>query len=92
MLKGGWELTKFEEVNLPQKAASAFSIVSELEGATYKPVYYCGEQLVSGKNYMILCEVTYANQEQTKALVKLVINEELEGKCTIVETKTLVKE
>lgn len=72
---GTWKLVDMEAANLPQKAASAFAeVTANIAGAGYIPVFYCGEQLVNGTNYMIICRQTLTTQEPSEHLVTMVIN------------------
>lgn len=64
-----------ESVNLPERIATAFSEVTQsLIGAKYIPVLYCGEQLVHGTNYMIICKQTITAMGASEHLVTMVIN------------------
>lgn len=72
---GAWKLADMEAAKLPEKAATAFSEVThELVGAEYVPVLYCGEQLVNGTNYMIICKQTLVTNPPAEHLVTMVIN------------------
>ena len=58
-IPGGWNIADMQPVNLPQKAASAFSgALENLVGASYEPVLYCGQQVVNGVNYGVICKQT----------------------------------
>ena len=41
-IPGGWNIADMTPCNLPQKAASAFTVLDGLVGAGYEPVLYCG--------------------------------------------------
>lgn len=72
---GGWRLADITACNLPQPAASGFSAVfDQMAGASYLPVLYCGEQLVNGMNYMIICKQTQVTQDPVEHLVTVVLN------------------
>ena len=62
---------------MPQKAASAWSAIetSGLVGATFKPLLYCGKQLVRGTNHLFIAEETLATLGATKRIVAIVVNE-----------------
>lgn len=90
MIVGGWKLVEFKECSLPAEVKEAFDkVYGERLGATYTPVLYCGEQIVSGKNYMIICGVDYATEEEKKELVKIVIYKDLQGNCKETESQKL---
>ena len=90
MMPGGWKLADFEAAGLPERAASAFTAVTmDLVGATYIPVLYCGQQTVKGYNYMILCEQKLSDQEGTRHLVQMIINE-FQGEYYIVNIQAII--
>ncbi len=75
MMTGAWKLADMEAANLPEKAGTAFTAVTkEMVGAKYIPVLYCGEQLVHGTNYMIICKQTLVTNPPVEHLVTMVIN------------------
>lgn len=74
-MTGTINLENFAEIKLPQKAASAWSVVENLVGATYKPILYVGSQLVNGTNFWFIAEQTLVTANPTRRLVKLAINE-----------------
>ena len=70
---GGWSANE-GDISLDQneEVRAAFEKAMEgLTGASYEPVAYIGSQLVSGKNYMVLCRETIVvpGAESTYALV-----------------------
>jgi hypothetical protein len=72
---GQIELNQFEACKLPQRAASAFSVLEGLTGATYKPLVYCGTQIVKGVNHYFIAEMTIAYSTPQRHIVSLCINE-----------------
>ena len=87
---GGWNLASMQPAALPEKVASAFSdVTSSMVGAKYVPVLYCGEQVVHGTNYMIICKQTLAVQGAAEHIIKMVINCSEQGN-SIVEIGTIV--
>ena len=79
-LLGVWNLAEMQPVPLPEKVVSAFcEVTASLVGARYVPVLYCGEQLVHGVNYMIICEQTLVARGAPKHLVNMVINSSEQG-------------
>ena len=72
---GTWKLAEMQPATLPEKVASVFAdVTSHLLGAKYIPVLYCGEQVVQGMNYMIICKQTLAVSGAPERLVTMVIN------------------
>ena len=83
-LLGGWTLSEFDGVELPEAAQNAYD--KALEGYTgmgYVPYALLGTQVVSGTNYMILAKGTTVTAEPVSALYVLVIYEDTEGNCTV---------
>lgn len=75
MMMGAWKLADMEAAKLPQEVATAFTDVTKgLVGAGYIPVLYCGEQVVHGINYMIICKQTLVTNPPVEHLVTMVIN------------------
>ena len=61
---------------MPQKVATAFSEkFGEIVGASYVPIAYLGEQLVSGKNHAILAEQTLVVDADVCNIVMIIMNE-----------------
>ena len=61
---GTWEIAKMKKSSLPEKVASGFSEATKnLKGAKYRPVLYCGKQIVAGTNHMIICKQTLSDRE-----------------------------
>ena len=71
---GQIELENFEACKLTQEAASAFSILEGLDGVGYKPLLYCGKQLVKGFNHYFIAEMNLYSSKQRR-IVLLAINE-----------------
>lgn len=61
--------------SLPQKAASAWSVMNDIVGANYKPLVYVGTQQVKGTNHWFIAEQTILNATLDKYIVYLAINE-----------------
>lgn len=79
---GQIELENFTALTeMPQKAASAWSEVERLVGASFKPILYLGTQIVHdtqivhGVNHWFLAERTIVALNSDRRLVKLAINE-----------------
>lgn len=72
---GKINLENFDACKLPQKAASAWSAVENLIGATYKPLLYLGEQVVNGTNYYFIAEQTLMTNPLIRRVIKFAIYE-----------------
>lgn len=82
---GGWDISGLKACNLPQKAASAFTLITGgLVGAEYMPVLYVGSQVVHGTNHCIIAVQTIIAANPEKRLVKMVINEMPDGSANLV--------
>lgn len=82
---GKIELENFTGLtSMPQGAASAWSAVENLIGVTYKPLLYCGKQIVKGINHFFIAEMTTLNRFAERHIALLAINE-FEGKYELVE-------
>lgn len=87
---GGFQFENFEGLTkMPQKAASAWAKVDELVGCSYKPLLYCGKQLVRGTNHCFIAEQTIIGITQEKRIVAIVVNE-FNGDFSIVSDKFVV--
>lgn len=89
---GGWALGPMTEMGLPEQVATGFSAVTAdmRLGAQYMPVLYVGEQVVAGKNYMILCEQTMFTLGGERHLVKMIINQSPENRWSLVHMERIV--
>ena len=83
---GKIQLEEFKGLTaMPQKAASAWSsIMDGLVGVNYKPLVYCGAQVVKGLNYWFICEMNITYVKSERKIVLLAINE-FEGKYELVK-------
>lgn len=90
---GGYTLANHSAKQLPQSLATAVNLLFDGEGkmlgATYKPLWYLGSQIVNGKNHALICEQTRITGNSSKRIVVVVINipaGDIDGsKATIVE-------
>ena len=83
---GNIQLAEFEGLTkFPQKAASAWSAVEGLIGATYKPLLFVGTRTVRGTNYVFIAEETLITNPPERRLVLLEVNE-FEGEFDVVES------
>ncbi len=80
-LLGGWEIEKMEPCPLPEKLATGFVQAMEgFVGATYVPVLYCGKQIVSGTNYLLICKGQLTTKEVQETVVAMTLHETLPEK------------
>lgn len=81
---GQIELEKFDGLTrLPQEAASAWAVMSDLCGAIFKPILYVGKQQVNGVNHWFIAEETQITLDGERRLVMLAINENnVDGEAT----------
>lgn len=61
--------------SMPQKAASAWTVLDNLVGASYKPLLYVGKRVVRGVNHIFIAEQTLVTNPPARHLVMLEINE-----------------
>ena len=85
---GKLELVELVGCKLPQKAASAWSIMGDLIGAEYEPVLYYATQPVRGVNHYFIAKQTVACQPAFSRLVKVVINE-FAGEMTLAKVEEI---
>lgn len=81
---GKIQLENFDACKLPQKAASAWSAVEDLIGASYKPLIYLGYQVVHGVNYYFIAEQTLMTNPLIRRVIKFAIHE-LDGEYDLLE-------
>ena len=82
---GGWDISSLTPCKLPQKAASAFTLVTgALVGAEYMPVLFVGTQVANGTNYCIIAVQNVITANPEKRLVKMIINEATDGTASVV--------
>lgn len=75
---GAWTLENMVPCTLPQKVATGFTeTLSNLEGASYIPVLYCGEQIVHGTNHMLICKQRLVTAQPEEHLVLVILNKPL---------------
>lgn len=80
MKLGQIELENFNDLTaMPQDAASAWAKVTELTGATFKPILYVGRQIVDGINHWFIAEETRITLGGERQLVMFAVNENSGG-------------
>ncbi len=80
LLTGAWNVNPIllQDGEFPVGFDQSFMQAFEgLDGAGYKPLVYCGSQLVHGTNHMLICQQTIVTQQPIKHLVKVVIHQGL---------------
>ena len=84
-MMGGWQAA--ESPVVPEDVAEALMTAKEgLTGADFEPVALAGTQLVSGKNYMILCESTIAPIEPERSYAMITLYIDLQGNAEITDS------
>ena len=68
-------LEQKELTSMPQAAANAWSAMSGLVGANYKPMAYVGTQVVKGVNHIFIAQQTSATANGERHIVTVTINE-----------------
>lgn len=71
---GKMQLAEFKACELEQEAASAWSILDGLVGATYKPICYLGKQQVHGTLYWFIAEQVLVTHPPIRRVIKLAIH------------------
>lgn len=73
---GGINVIEQKEMTaFPQKAASAWSAVDGIVGASYKPMAYIGTQIVKGVNHVFIAEQTLLTADGDRHIVLITVNE-----------------
>lgn len=79
-VSGGWTLAENDAAELPEEVQKAFDKAAEtLTGNDLKPVAFIAEQVVAGKNYMLLCESTPVTEDPQPKYQVAVVYADLEG-------------
>lgn len=87
-IDGGWEMSSNKSAALPKDVQTAFDKATEkFTGSDLKPVAYIAEQVVAGKNYMLLCEATPTTAEPQSKYQMAVIYADLDGNAEITSIK-----
>lgn len=89
-LVGGWSVVPHEGAALPEDAQAAFEkATSELDGASYTPVALMAEQVVAGRNYCILCQITPVVPDAVPHWALVYIYADLQGGAQIINVYDL---
>ena len=86
---GGWELCPPSNTVLePKEVGDAFGKASEgYAGVTLSPIATLGSQVVSGANYLVLCEGTPATQDAREQLYIATLYVDAQGVATITDVR-----
>lgn len=84
---GKIELENFTGLtSMPQRAASAWdAVMNDLDGVSYKPLLFCGTQIVKGTNYYFIAELNVSYAQIERRIVLLAINE-FQGKYELINS------
>ena len=74
---------------MPQPAATAWSAIEGLVGASYKPMAFVGTQQVNGVNYVFIAEQTLITANPERHIVIIKVNA-LDGKYTVVGIEQII--
>ena len=89
-LMGGWTVNEdMPEYKLPEDVQTAFD-EAKVVGTQYVPVLYLGSQLVSGRNYMLICKQILSTTEQSVSIVEMTIYKPLNAPAKITEIKAIL--
>ena len=89
-MTGAIEFAEQKELKtMPQHAASAWSVMGALVGASYKPIAYVGQQIVKGVNHVFIAEQTLLSTAGAKHMVLVTINE-FDGEFGIVNIDRII--
>jgi hypothetical protein len=80
-LQGGWKVDP--KKGLGDMPEEDFKKATEIFGASYEPLIYCGSQVVAGVNYMIVCKETLVTNPPEISVVNVNFYKPLTGDCTI---------
>ena len=88
---GGWSVPgDAPEAVLPEDAGNAFAKAAEKHlGNQLTPLAYLGSQLVSGRNYALLCRSTLVTAEPVSSVQLVIVYEDLQGNAKFTSICTL---
>ncbi len=89
-LTGGWTVAQKEAAALPTDAQTAFdNALKNYDGMTLRPLALLGTQVVSGTNYLVLCEGAPVVQDPQEGLYVVTVYADLNGSATISDVQAL---
>lgn len=83
---GAWEIRMEENIPKPVR-----SILKNLLGTEIDSIICLAEQIVAGKNYLILAKMRMSTLEQEESLVTVVVNLNPENKAKILSIRTIAR-
>ncbi|MBO5558184.1 hypothetical protein [Ruminococcus sp.] len=91
-VKGGWTITQGDtSIEKHPDALAAFEkATAGFIGVKFTPVALLATQIVSGKNYAILCKATPATLDPATTLKVVIVYEDLNGNATITGIKDVL--
>ena len=89
---GGWQINEDStSLNKNPDAKSAFLKARKgLTGVKLQPMAYLGSQVVSGKNYCILCRITTVSVDAKPEIALVYVYEDLNGNAKITGYQTII--
>ncbi|MBO5564890.1 MAG: hypothetical protein J5935_04675 [Lachnospiraceae bacterium] len=83
-MTGGWEIAEGEDTAIPAEVEEAFAKATEgLLGNDLTPIAYLGSQVVSGKNYALLCKSTKVTANPVTGLQVVIVYVNTKGEAEI---------
>lgn len=83
---GAWDINPTTEI--PE---GVVSVLKNRIGATIKPLLGLAEQIVAGKNYLLLCNVQLSTLEGNQSLASVVVYADLDGNFKVTNISTLAE-
>lgn len=92
IVAGGWKITEGDmSIKVHPDAYQALVKATKgMVGATYQPIALLAEQIVSGKNYCILCRITPVTRDPKPTMSLVYVYEDLEGNAMITNIKQII--
>lgn len=89
---GGWTIPQdVAKGVLPEEVTEGIAAVSSgLLGIGLEAVLFCGTQIVSGVNYMVICKENLVKAEPSRKIVDVILNRTPNGEYTIIRNNTII--
>ena len=84
-LAGGWSEASSPELT-PEAKDALEKAAENVADAQYRPIAFLGDQVVAGKNYLLLCEITTTAQKPVSRYSLVYVYEDLNGNAEITDT------
>lgn len=89
-LVGGWTIAHHEGTIIPADASTALtSAMKNYDGMMFRPLVLLATQVVSGTNYLILCEGAAVTQDPQEGLYAVTVYADLSGNAQISNVQML---